>query len=217
MSRYRAVLLDMDGTLIDTAPGVIACAKDCLNILGVPEPPEEVFHRFIGPPLPECFRLITGLDAEFCDRAAELYKTLFGQKYIAKFSLYPGMYDLLAECHSNGILLGIATFKQPVHMKAALEYLKIDHFFSSAVGTDPKSTLSKSEIINIAVSELGLPRNKDILMIGDSFYDYEGAKASGVDFAAAAYGYGFTDTDEIPGSCVAHDVSALIQFVFSKE
>ena len=215
MSRYRAVLLDMDGTLIDTAPGVIACAKDCLKILGVPEPPEEVFHKFIGPPLPECFRLITGLGPEFCDRAAELYKAQYGLKHVAKFSLYPGMYDFLSKCRDAGILLGVATFKQPVHMREALEYLKIDHFFSSAVGTDPKSTLSKSDIINIAVDELGLPRNRSILMIGDSFYDYEGAEASGVDFAAAAYGYGFTETDDIPGSCVAYDVPTLTDFILN--
>ena len=104
---------------------------------------------------------------------------------------------------------------QKENPEEALEYLKIDHFFSSAVGTNPKSTLSKSDIINIAVDELGLPRNRNVLMIGDSFYDYEGAESSGVDFAAAAYGYGFTETDDIPGSCVAYDVPTMTDFILN--
>ena len=215
MSRYSAVIFDLDGTLIDTAPGIIACAKEVLTDMGVPIPPDSEFTKFIGPPLPECFRLVTGLGPDFCLEAAERYKAIFGDRHIEHFILYPGMRELLGRCRSAGILLAVATFKQPVHMRSSLEYFGILDIFSAAEGTDPHSTLTKSQIIDRAIEKMGITDRSAVLMVGDSYSDYEGACGSGTDFAAALYGYGLSAADAIPGWFAADDVYSLTDYIFS--
>ena len=214
MSRYKAVIMDLDGTLIDTAPGIIRCAKDVLIRMGAPVPPDGEFTKFIGPPLPECFRLVTGRDKAFCLEAAEYYKAMFGPEYILWFRLYPGMLQLLQRCRDEGILLAVATNKQPVHMNSSLEHFGIREFFSAAEGQDLYSTLTKSQIIDRTLEAMGIADPGSALMVGDSWYDYEGAQGSGTDFAAALYGYGFTGEDA-PGDFLAEDVFALSDYIFS--
>ncbi|MGI5888225.1 MAG: HAD family hydrolase [Oscillospiraceae bacterium] len=212
--KFKAVLLDMDGTLIDTAPGVIACAKDVFRMMGLELPPEENFRRFIGPPLPECFRLTAGLDRETCLRAAEVYKKTFNKKYIELFRIYPGMREFLEGCRKRDILLGVATFKQPGPMNDTLRHFGIDSLFSCAVGQDPDSTRTKAQIIEMCAEELGIPCDRSILMVGDSQYDFDGAEDAGVSFAAAAYGYGFAGRSDVPGLTAAENVGGLSRFVF---
>ena len=216
MSRYRAVILDLDGTLIDTAPGIIQCAKEVLRDMQVPIPPDEEFTKFIGPPLPECFRLVTGLGPEFCLEAAERYKASFGAEHIEYFVLYPGMREMLEKCRDTGILLAVATFKQPVHMYSSLEFFGIEGLFATAQGADPASKLTKSQIIDRAIDAMHIDDRKSVLMVGDSYYDYEGACGSGIDFAAALYGYGFSPKDDVPGQFAASDVYALTDYIFSE-
>ena len=80
--RYRALLLDMDGTLIDSSGGIIACAKEAMEELGIPIPPEDTFHRFIGPPLKECFRIVAGVEDEaLLDRLAAEFERHFEELY----------------------------------------------------------------------------------------------------------------------------------------
>ncbi len=215
MSRYKAVIMDLDGTLIDTAPGIIACATDVLIRMGAPVPSDEEFAPFIGPPLPECFRLVTGREEAFCLEAAEHYKEMFGPAYTVYFKLYPGMAELLEKCRENGILLGVATYKQPNHMRSSLDRFGITEYFCALEGQDAMSTLTKSQIIDRAVEAMGITDKKAVLMVGDSWYDYEGAQGSGTDFAAAAYGYGF-DAENAPGDVVVKDVFELTDYIFSQ-
>ena len=80
--RYRALLLDMDGTLIDSSGGIIACAKEAMEELGIPIPPEDTVHRFIGPPLKECFRIVAGVEDEaLLDRLAAEFERHFEELY----------------------------------------------------------------------------------------------------------------------------------------
>ena len=211
--RYKAVLFDLDGTLINTAPGIIACAKKTMSDLGIPIPPDTEFDKFIGPPLPQCFQLVAGCDEATCNRAAAHYKSLFGPEYTSQFKPYPGMDQLLAQLKETGVPLGVATFKQPDPLRQSLDRFDMLPYFDVMVGSNPENTRTKGEIILLVLQQLGIDPGPDVLMVGDSPYDYEGACDAGVDFAAAAYGFGFKGVHQIPGSCVAHNVQELSDFI----
>ena len=215
--RYKAILFDLDGTLINTAPGIIACAKKTMEALEIPIPPNDAFDKFIGPPLPQCFQLVAGCDEATCKKAADYYKSIFGPEFTKKFIPYKGMDQLLTELKEAAVPMGVATFKQPGPIRQSLDRFNMLPYFAATVGSDPDSTRSKGEIIKITLSEMGISPGKDVLMVGDSPYDYEGACEAGVDFAAAAYGFGFKDVKDIPGSFVANNVAELRDYIFKDE
>ena len=63
MRNYDVVLFDLDGTLTDSAPGILNSVRYACRKLGLPIPGEETLRRFLGPPLIASFRELMGLDA----------------------------------------------------------------------------------------------------------------------------------------------------------
>lgn len=210
---YQAVLFDLDGTLIDTAPGIIACAKQTMTELGIALPPEGTFHRFIGPPLPKCFEIVAGCDQDTCKKAAQHYVKIFGSQHIAQFELYDGIKPLLSRLKKDGVKLGVATYKQTAAAHASLNAFGLGEYFDVVAGSDLHSTYTKGEIITHALRDLGAARDHSI-MVGDSPSDYTGAVDNGCDFIAAVYGYGFLETDQYPGVCTAQSAGDIEQFFY---
>ena len=63
MRNYDVILFDLDGTLTDSAPGILNSVRYACRKLGLPIPGEETLRRFLGPPLIASFRELMGLDA----------------------------------------------------------------------------------------------------------------------------------------------------------
>ena len=180
--RYRALLLDMDGTLIDSSGGIIACAKEAMEELGIPIPPEDTFHRFIGPPLKECFRIVAGVEDEaLLDRAVASYKAHFRDEHIAAGRLYPGWESLLPALKAQGVKLGVATLKFVGFARKTTDHFGLTPLFDAICGSVPEKTPSKEGIIREALAEMGIDEADadKVLMVGDSPYDEEGAAAVG--------------------------------------
>ena len=214
--RYKAVLFDLDGTLINTAPGIIACAKQVMSDMGVPLPDDSIMHRFIGPPLPKCFEAVAGCDEETCQKCAKHYKKIFGKQHIEKFSLYEGIEALLDDLKAAGYKLAVATYKQVPAAYDSLNYFDLTRRFEAVEGSDLNSTFTKGEIIAHAMEKLGVTAD-ECIMIGDSPSDFTGADSNGCDFIAAKYGYGFLESSEIPGVCVAENVEEIYAFLLNNK
>ena len=213
--KYKAVLFDLDGTLINTAPGIIACAKQVMTDLGIPLPDDSIMHRFIGPPLPKCFEAVAGCDEETCTRAAKRYKEIFGIHHIEKFKLYDGIVQLLLDLKAAGIKIAVATYKQVPAAYDSLNYFDLTKLFDAVEGSDLNSTFTKGEIIPHAMDKLGVTA-KDCVMIGDSPSDNTGAVDNGCDFIAARYGYGFLESSTVPGVCIADSVADIHSYLLEE-
>ena len=61
MQKYSVVLFDLDGTLTDSAPGILNSVRYACRKLNLPEPPPETMRRFLGPPLLDSFQNLMGL------------------------------------------------------------------------------------------------------------------------------------------------------------
>ena len=72
---YDTLLFDLDGTIIDSAPGVFASLRPAFAAVGLPEPSEALLRRFIGPPLAESFETYCHLDGEKISEAIRVFRS----------------------------------------------------------------------------------------------------------------------------------------------
>lgn len=189
--RYKIVLFDMDGTLCESGDGIINSAKYALRELGLPELPPETLRRFIGPPLGQSFQHFCGMDQAFAERAITVYRERYNRIGWRENRLYPGIEALLKDLKASGAKLSTASSKPKPMLERIMAYFKITPYFDATVaaGIDGFHS-SKSEMIEQAIHECGGAQKREVVMIGDTHFDAEGAVAAGVDFLAAAYGYG---------------------------
>ena len=111
MRNYDVILFDLDGTLTDSAPGILNSVRYACRKLGLPIPGEETLRRFLGPPLIASFRELMGLDAADADRAVSAFREYFPTKGLFENEVYPGVPALLADLKAAGKTVILATSK----------------------------------------------------------------------------------------------------------
>lgn len=178
------VLLDLDGCLTDSAPGIVACVRHALASLGAPDPGDAVLRTFLGPPLHESFARI-GVDPE---PAVELYRERYREVGITELEVYDGIVDLLAGLRADGSRLCLATSKPEVFARRILTATGLA--LDEAVGSELDGSRSrKADVIAEALHRLDASAS-DAVMVGDRAEDCVGALARGVGFVGAGWGYG---------------------------
>ena len=209
MIKYRAVIFDLDGTLTDSAPGILAGARFALETVGRPVPEENVLRRFLGPPLMDSFTRLCGMSREDASRAQNIYREYYNHTGALQNAVYPGIRALLAGLKQAGVHLGVATHKPLAPSLKILEAFDLLRYFDLVAGPelweDPGPT--KHELILRALPQ-GL--HAGAVMIGDRATDLEGARQAGIDGIAALYGYGHLEEfAPFASAGLAHSVQDL--------
>jgi phosphoglycolate phosphatase len=109
LSDISCILFDMDGTLLDSAPGVTASAAAALAAVGAPVPSMDKLRRFVGPPMIESFRKVSQLDDKTAQRALQCYRQEYADHGAEASSPYDGIVELLEQLHSAGMPMAVAT------------------------------------------------------------------------------------------------------------
>ncbi|MBE0652252.1 MAG: HAD hydrolase-like protein, partial [Bacteroidales bacterium] len=136
--------------------------------------------------------------------------------------LYGGILELLLNLEQKGCKCFLATSKPTVYAKQILDNLKIRHFFTEIVGSNLDLTrTSKSAIIQAIIGKLTQEEKSQVIMIGDTKYDIEGAHAEHIDSIAVLYGYGteedFSSTSPIKIVKTVAELSHFLLFCKSKK
>ena len=198
---YRIVLFDLDGTLIDTSPGIFSTANYTMNLLGYPALDDQGLRKFVGPPLAECFRIACGLDESLIGHACEVYREAYAESgAMFQAAVYHGIPELLTTLHSRGITFGVATLKLEFLAREMLEYFGLLSFFSVVSGADRAGTYSKADIIVHALNTLQHSQRTDVLLVGDTDIDCHGADRANVHFIGVDWGFGFTRGQQVKTS-----------------
>ena len=190
---YKAVLFDLDGTLTDSGPGIMNCVQYALEKIGRPEPDIEKLRVFVGPPMIRQFMDYAGIDEDTARQAVVYYRERYVPVGIFENSVYPGMPGLLSFLKAKGYKVAVASSKPEFMVKTVLEHFGLLEYFDELVGATPDGRLTaKADVIREALRRLDIPdeRKKEVLMIGDTRFDVEGAREAGLDCLAVAYGYG---------------------------
>lgn len=187
MSRYRTILFDLDGTLIDTRKGIMNCLRHTFDTLGLPQPDDA--DRFLGPPLPYSFREFCGMNEEETSEAVRIFREKYSRDELFNAEVFGGITELLDALKDRGYVLAVATCKIEKYAHLILDRFGISRYFK-VIGGSAGTRVTKEEVIAHVRSELGDPDISQMLMIGDRDNDILGAKAVGIGCLYALWGYG---------------------------
>jgi len=189
MNRYKCLLFDLDGTLTDSAPGIINCLRHSLAIMGfdMPEMPE----RFLGPPLYESFAEYCGMNRKQVLEAVKIFRERYSTKGLFENSVYPDVPEMLEKLKGSGFRLMVATSKVDEYAERILDRFGIADYFEFIGGARiDGSRNEKWEVIEHVLSSMSITDRSSVLMIGDRKNDVAGAHKTGLECMGILWGYG---------------------------
>lgn len=202
MSRaaHQVVLFDLDGTLTDAAPGIVACIRYALDDMGIPHPDDATMRTFLGPPLADTFGRHFGMTDQQITHAIATYRERYHDVGLFENAVYDGIPDLLAALAAEHRTLAVATSKPTYSATRILEHFGLDAHFAFIGGADLEGVRhDKAAVIAHTLDELGsmgrLPTGALVTMVGDREHDVHGARTHGIDTIGVLWGYG--DEDEL--------------------
>ena len=201
MSPARSLLLDLDGTLVDSQPGIAASCLAALRALGH-DPGEAVdIKHVIGPPLEDILQaLLQPYGDDRIDEAAAAYRRHYGESGLLGSEPYPGISVALQELRDAGLRIYLATSKREVFARRILENLGLTTYFDGIYGSVPGGKLDhKPELLAHILSEQGMSASHG-LMVGDRRHDIVGAHAVKMRGLGVLWGYGSRDELEAAGA-----------------
>jgi len=190
-----AALIDLDGTLLDTAPDLAAAANRMLAALGRPPRPVAEVAGYVGKGIRRLVeRCLTGeldkrADPALLERALEHFALAYDEESGRHCRIYPGVMEGLSELSSRGLLLACVTNKAERFTLPLLERAGLSRLFQVVVSGD-MVTRGKPDpaCYLLACERLGVaPRAA--LVIGDSENDVLAARAAGIRVICVSYGY----------------------------
>lgn len=207
MPSHDVVLIDLDGTITDSIPGILRCLREALPVLQMEHLTDEELQTWLGPPLRVTLLERYGRSEEDLDAFVAEYRAHYfgGGEY--EFALFPGMEDLIADLGASESALVLATAKPIESATRVLTRAGLIDHFDVISGTElDLMRQDKPSIIEHGVTLLG--RSMDdvtAVMIGDRKEDVLGAQHHGITSIGVAWGY--ADDGELEGAKPDHIVT----------
>ncbi|MDN5843433.1 MAG: HAD-IA family hydrolase [Alcaligenaceae bacterium] len=187
MKRYDAVVFDWDGTLMDSTHHIVSALQRACTDLNLPVPSAQEAAWVIGMSLEGAlYRLVPDLGPEQMQAFVQRYRDhyLHGE---AEPPLFEGMADFLAELHSGGVILGVATGKSRRGLDRAIRTLSLQNVFRATRCADEAAGKPDPTMLHQLLQEFSMTPEQ-ILMVGDTTHDIWMARNAGVDSLAVSYG-----------------------------
>jgi phosphoglycolate phosphatase len=195
------ILLDLDGTLIDSQPGILSSCRAALGALGHSPEPSIDLSVMIGPPIEDVMRLL--LEPYGDDRITEAvaaYREDYGQRGLFNSLPYPGIAQALAAMRRVGAQLILATSKRREFAQRILEHIGFDRLFIAVYGSEAGGALDHKPELIAHIAERHALAQGSCVMVGDRRYDIAGAHANNMRAVGVLWGYGTRDELEAAGA-----------------
>ncbi|MBI5450981.1 MAG: phosphoglycolate phosphatase [Gammaproteobacteria bacterium] len=193
--RPQLVLIDLDGTLVDSVPDLAMCVDQMMDRLAMPRRGEAAVRNWIGNGVERLVRraLINARDGEpdeaLFRRAYPIYMELYQANVCVASRPFPGVVAGLDYLQAQGCKLGCVTNKPALFTEPLLEQLGLRHYFEIVVSGDtlPQKKPHPAPLLH-AAQHFGIAPAA-ALMVGDSMHDVEAARAAGFQVVGVTYGY----------------------------
>ncbi|BCO35524.1 hypothetical protein MHEC_19570 [Mycobacterium heckeshornense] len=198
----QLVIFDLDGTLADSARGIVSSFCYALRQVGATVPDGDLVARIVGPPMHHTLASLRL--GEHTDAAIAAYRADYGTRGWANSTVFDGVESLLADLRAAGVRLAVATSKAEPTARRILAHLGIADYFDVVAGASVDgSRSSKTDVLAHALAQLR-PLPERVVMVGDRWHDVQGAAAHGIDTLVVGWGYGQADFTEDRAPAVAH-------------
>jgi phosphoglycolate phosphatase len=205
-----AILFDLDGTLVDSRPGIIRCMSSVLKERGI-TPPRNLLESLIGNPLHDTF---SKLFHEWPrDRASALsaYRSLYAREGLYECSVCPGIPGLLSSIAKRGWWAYVVTGKPRCHARRLIRYLRLAPYFVGIYGSYLDGRFERKAELLEHVMRVRRLRPHRTIMIGDRASDIAAAREVGIGAVGVAYGYGsVAELQRAGAACVCSRPSSLL-------
>ncbi len=195
------VLLDLDGTLSDSRPGIIACFHHTLRELGHDPTAAGDLTWAVGPPMAVSLRrLLAPFGDDRVDAALTIYREQYSAAGIYDCTVYPGVLAMLDALRDAGHAMCVATSKRRDYAERVVDYLGLRQYVRAVYGAEPGGGLDRKQDLLayiLTVEHFGAP---DCVMLGDRLHDIEAAKANAIRSIGALWGYGGREELETAGA-----------------
>ncbi len=209
---WSCILFDLDGTITDSAPGIVHRLALTLAEMGAPVPTPAELLRWVGPPILDSFRDFAGFTPEQSARALDIYRRLVTEVGpYNESAVYPGMAGLLQRLHGLGTPLAVSSSKPESQVVPILEHFGLASFFTVICGaSDDETRSAKADVVAEALrrlDELGIDTSRTVL-VGDRIHDVEGAAVHGIPAVVVEWGYG-SPAEAVDAMAVVHSTDQL--------
>lgn len=189
--RVEAVLLDLDGTLLDPFEGITRCYQHALERLKRPVPDARELAWCIGPPLRENLHTILATDdADLVERAVAHFRERFDAVGWSETRPYPGALEALDALREAGLRLFLATAKPQVFTDRTVARFGLDRRLEAAHGASLDAALDdKVVLVRRLLADRGIAPERAV-MVGDRRHDARAGLENGLEFVGATWGYG---------------------------
>lgn len=218
MKTYDYILFDLDGTLTDSAEGIINSVLYALNKYGIKESDREKLVTFVGPPLTDSFMKHYGVSEEDASGVlTQYYREYFNDRGWKENDVYDGIPEALKALRDAGKHLILATSKPEVFARRIMEHFDLAQYFDIIGGSTLDGSISrKGEVIDYVIEKTGREHIGEMVMVGDREHDVIGAKEHGLPCIGVLYGYGSREELEMAGAdIVCETVEGLLRTVCS--
>ncbi len=189
------VLIDVDGTLVDSVPDLAWCIDAMLGQLDIPARGEAAVRRWVGNGIERLVKraLVNADDGEpdesLTNRALSIFKSLYALNTSKRSQLYPGVLQGLDYLQSRGYRMGCVTNKAAEFTHPLLHDLGLTKYFEETVCGDDTPRLKPDPLPLLVAAQNMRVDPLQALMIGDSSNDVQAARAAGFQIICTSYGY----------------------------
>jgi phosphoglycolate phosphatase len=183
----RLVLFDLDGTLVDSTPGIWSSVRAAAAALGLAEPTPAQLRAMVGPPLQDGFAVVLGVPLADVDGAVAAFRAHYAAGAVLDVAVHGGVPALLAELRARGAVLAVATSKPEVFAVRVLEHTGLRPSFASVHGATLDGAVRHKDQV-VAAALAAHPDGRRPVLVGDRAHDVLGAAAHGLPCIGAGWG-----------------------------
>ncbi|MFB9887209.1 phosphoglycolate phosphatase, partial [Balneatrix alpica] len=202
----RAILFDLDGTLIDSVPDLAWAVQQMQAGLGMPPASEEQVRAWVGNGAAVLVaRALTGqqaitaeaVDAALFSRAMAAFRQAYAATGASRSRLYPGVMAALQRARQQGVALGLVTNKPLEFTLPILAHFALSDTFAVVLGGECLPERKPHPLPLLVACQRLEVEPQQALMVGDSRHDVAAAKAAGIKVVALPYGYNHGEPIEL--------------------
>ena len=199
----KAVIYDLDGTLVDSSPGILTAFAHAFATCGL-RPQRPINPGVIGPPLRETLQILSGSqDPSLLECLSNAFKAHYDQTGCLDTQPFPGVQHMLETLAASGLQMHIVTNKRDYPTRRILTHLNWEHFFQKVYALDAFSPYvpDKAGLLGRLLADTAL-KPEECAYLGDRPEDAQAARVNNINFYWAAWGFGAGSEESSFKGCV---------------